>query len=520
MTILSMTLLRLFLTIASAALLRLAYPWSDIGWLTWFALVPLLCVLLTVRPRAAVGYMFIWAVVFYGLMTSYLRQFGILPWAAATLVNSAFFLPLALLVAHLGRCKSSLAGASAIAGGWVLTEWVHANAGPVAYTVGVLAHTQHDNIPLLQLASVTGELGISFLLVLANAALACLVLALARRTRTSPVHTPVSPLPAVLAAAVLVAAAACWGNIQLQKWHVRPLYIGPRKSVALIQGNTLNEIFPTAADVAENAETYFRLSRQAARVPVDLIIWPESALPVVLRNSTYWMQRVADLAKQTGAYILLGCFDEDEQGRLYNTATLISPEGNIVGRYAKRHLVIYGEYVPFRKQLARLLERYPIRRRDLTPGSDATPLPFPDMPLAVLICYESQLPALTRESVRRGGTAIAHITSEGWFGKSAEVPQHSNMAALRAVESRRYFMRVGTTGETCVIDPYGEVVASIPPFTTDFVVARLSPRQGLTLYMRLGDCPIVGISLIIVLVGLLMLWNQENSEVSKPAIET
>lgn len=515
-----MILLRLSLTIASAVLLRLAYPWTDIGWLAWLALVPLLCVLLTVRPRAAVGYLFIWALAFYGLMTEYLRLFGILPWAAVTLVNSVFYLPLALLVARLGRCKSSLVAAAAIAGGWVLTEWVHANAGSLAYTVGVIAHTQHDNIPLLQLASVTGELGISFLVVLADAALACLTLAVVRRKAKLPTRTLLNPLRPVFAAALLVAAAACWGNIQLQKRHTRPIDTGPWKSVALIQGNTLNEIFPTAADVAENAETYFRLSRQAARAPVDLIIWPESALPVVLRNSTYWMQRVADLAGQTGAYILLGCFDEDAQGRLYNTATLVSPEGKIVGRYAKRHLVIYGEYVPFRKQLAKLLERYPIRSQDLVPGRDSAPLPFPDMPLTVLICYESQLPSLARDSVRRGGTAIAHITSEGWFGKSAEVPQHSAMAPFRAVETRRYFMRVGTTGETCMIDPYGEVIASTPPFTTDFVVARVGPWRGLTLYMRLGDWPTAAVSLIMVLVGLLMLWNQKHSELSKAAIET
>jgi apolipoprotein N-acyltransferase len=166
---------------------------------------------------------------------------------------------------------------------------------------------------------------------------------------------------------------------------------------------------------------------------------------------------VRGIVKKTKTYNLVGAVTK-ENGKPLNSAFLLNPEGEVLGRYDKHHLVPFGEYIPFGKFMARWIP-YLGKLGTFDPGDNDGLLNMGLVPISVSICYEAIFPGLIRHSVNKGAKLIVNITNDGWFLATAAPEQHYVTNIFRAIESGRPVVRGANTGISAVIDNRGRQIA-------------------------------------------------------------
>jgi apolipoprotein N-acyltransferase len=252
----------------------------------------------------------------------------------------------------------------------------------------------------------------------------------------------------------------------------------------------------TAEETRQAAEAYFRLSG-ALPAGCDLIVWPETAIPTFIELNAEYRGRLAAMAREKGSYLLVGGAEPAPEGKVYNTLFLFTPQGEIADKYRKVHLVLFGEYVPWRKQL-KFLKRFPIRPFDYAPGRGFALMQAGDMKFGNLICFESLFARYTRYLCRLGAEFLVITTSDHWAQGTYELAQHSRIEVLRAVEARRFVVRVATDGESMIITPFGQRLSVLEIGEQGAQHDLVFRQTGLSLYHRWGDLPL--------LLGCMILW--------------
>lgn len=295
-----------------------------------------------------------------------------------------------------------------------------------------------------------------------------------------------------------------------------------RISVGMVQGNDpiLNE--PTEEQVDEKIKTYLRLTSRLSPTP-DLIVWPEGA---VLRTIAADQRRVATdfqtgLPQLRRALIFagkLGVIQPDSEVPGFQiSANLLKPDGEFSPLYQKQKTLPFAEDVPFRRELPWLTDIF--GERFFVPGVHTEPIlaPLPrgperrvlrsDVKLATRICYEDILPELFQQMMRRSNAHILlALTNEQWFGESQASNQHAMQAVWRAVENRRYMLRVTTTGRSLAVDPFGQVIADLPRFEEAAVTVQDIPLlQSMSLFSLVGLLPLQLVSIMAFLLSVLPL---------------
>ena len=217
--------------------------------------------------------------------------------------------------------------------------------------------------------------------------------------------------------------------------------------------------------------TLEQLSRAAAAQRPDLLVWPETAVPCRVRTREDCRSRVEDLVAELGVPVLTGASDADPRTREpYNAAFYFSGKPPLQ-RYAKMHLVPFGERTPFMDFVPLLRDiDWTALTGDLGPaefarGRERTLFEHPRGDFAVLICFESVFPDLVRGHVAGGADFLVVITNDSWFGRTAGPYQHAQLAVFRAVENRTAIARCATSGVSLFVDRYGRTSQSTPVFT-------------------------------------------------------
>ena len=471
------------LALLSGALLAASFPPLDWWPVAFIGLVPLLLAAAG-EPAARAAWLGVASGVTFALLSIpwvvvTMVRYGQMPWAGALAVLLALSAYLACYPAAftfvLGRFPLPPAlfpvGAATL---WTALEYLRTYALS-GFPWNLLGYSQLPNLPFAQVATVTGVYGVSFLLVLANAALVVpLMPGLPRRAGWG------------IASAVLLLIGMIHG---MGFWTLRgiensaaPLRVG------LVQGNIEQALKWSPAALDLTLGKYARLSAEAASGGVDLVVWPETAAPLLLRQDPARLAQVRALAESLGRPLLVGAPDRaaGEPARLLNSAILLGPDGRLLAKYDKMHLVPFGEYVPLRPLLF-FVDKIATGIGEFVPGEARTMFRLPGGTFAASICFEVIFPAEVRAAVAGGAEFLVNITNDAWFGRSAAPAQHLRMAAFRALETRRYLARAANTGISAVVDPYGRVLAATPLFEEAVLVGQLWARRDLTPYVRFGD---------------------------------
>ncbi len=233
-----------------------------------------------------------------------------------------------------------------------------------------------------------------------------------------------------------------------------------------------------------------------AAAGVDLIIWPEAAMPFLPLDAPQALDLIAKVLP-AGAHLISGALRADPpdpsrpglQRRIYNSLIAFGPGGQAVAIYDKIHLVPFGEYLPLNDWLDAIgLEPLTRRRGGFTPGP--TPRPLMSLPraptFAPLICYEAIFPRAIIQGSERPAFLL-NVTNDGWFGNTTGPRQHLHQARVRAVEEGLPLLRVANNGISAVIDARGRVLHRLDLDVVGVIDARLPPPMAPTIYSRLGD---------------------------------
>jgi apolipoprotein N-acyltransferase len=483
---------RAILSVVSGLLLALAFPPHDMGWLAWLALVPLLVALRDMRPGGGFVAGLIAGTLFFACLLAYIAQYGALPWLALAVFEGLFLALFGYMGAQMWRCPCAWIRVPALAASWSGAEILRGHLGALQFTFGDLGYSQHALVPPLQLASLFGHYGLGFVIALFAAALVEGV------PRTDRSARPATGGPLVIVVGVLILALT-WGAVRAHALARR--HAGRGLEVLAVQGDITLDADP--ADVVQQSADLYTEFCLTDGVGADLIVWPETAIPARLNEFPDIYAQVRSIPQRLGCTLLAGAAEAGKSGETYNTLWAFDRRGNLISLYRKQHLVIFGEYLPWREHLKFLMNSYPLRPFDYSPGSEDVLVPVDHALLSPMICFESIFPGISRRLVAKGAQILVVSTSDVWVGRApAELWQHSQCSVLRAVETGRWLVRAGGTGVTCVIDPAGRVVACAPTFEEAAIRARVWPETRWTPYEVVGDWPLVLVTCLLLLAGL------------------
>lgn len=388
-----------------------------------------------------------------------------------------------------------------------------------------LAITQAWVIPVIQVAELTGPLGVTFLMMLVNGLLFDLVTAWLRRRAGETAAWPIRPL---IVTGAVMAAVLVFGFVRMAQIDARR-QAAPKVKIGVVQANIGIVEKGRAALASKHLALHHDVSRKLEREGAELLLWPESSYPYAFRRD---MDR--DWPAGHPYRVMLGLhvplifgsitFQHGEK-HPWNSALMMEPDGRITGRFDKNYLLIFGEYIPFYKQIPSFKKWFP-EASHFNRGEEVTVFKFRDWNIGPLICYEDIIPSFGRRMAPHSPNLLVNVTNDAWFGRTSEPWEHLALAVYRSVEMRLDLVRAVNTGISAFIDANGRlgrhtqsydpvVQPGVPPVGLSGEVAMLP--GGKTLYALAGDW--LGY-LCLAGVLLLVFWprrrGQEPSRPSKP----
>ena len=317
-----------------------------------------------------------------------------------------------------------------------------------------LAASQWDRGAVLQIAAYTGCMGVSFVLIFFNLGLGVYLRRMLTRRRVEEWYERICP-EFYVALFLLVGAAS--GLIWAEVFNQRQEQLF---SAAIVQPYIEQ---PKKWDPEKTTEIFRTLEKQtlfASGLGGEAIFWPESVTPLPVKGNNEAREWTEELARRIDKPIVMGNMAKEE-GFWYNIVCAVTPEKGLVeSYYAKRKLVPFGEYVPLGGLLTFIEKVVPIAG-SFRRGEEAVVIPVKIgnsiYRVGALVCYEDIFPRLSRENVRAGADLIFVATNNAWYGEEGGAYQHAAHSVLRAVETRRPFIRCGNSGWSGWIDEYGNV---------------------------------------------------------------
>jgi apolipoprotein N-acyltransferase len=511
---------RLGLSALSAALLCLSVPTVNAWPLMWIALVPQLHVALTSRT-AKRAFLQGWltgtlanTVAFYW-MDGLLERFGHMSPLEALpimlLLTAYQGLEFALLSWGVYRVHARTEGRLPAAIVAMLVMATIELAMPQIFPF-YLAISQAWVPIVIQVADLTGPIGVSALMVAWNGALVDAWHGL----RAGRGRMALRPL---VVASVFIVADLAYGGVRLHQVDAARA-AAPKVKTGLVQANVgiLEKWDPE--EFAKLLVTHQRLSADLTRAGAELVVWPESSYPYALPRPFAHEWPEGDPRRVREGFdtpLLFGALTRTE-GRArkpadkypYNTALMLDAGGTVTGAYDKVFLMLFGEYIPFYDSIPWFTQLVP-EASNFSRGAEPASFPLRvrghDYKLGPLICYEDILPSFTRRVAKLSPNALVNITNDAWFGRTAEPHQHLALAVFRAVENRLELVRSVNTGVSAHVDAAGRVMErtdsvdpaltpNAPPVT---LLVDLAMLEGGGLYRHVGD--LFGFGCLLALVG-------------------
>jgi apolipoprotein N-acyltransferase len=382
---------------------------------------------------------------------------------------------------------------------WVGCEYLRSTLfGGFAWNA--LGVSQYRNLAVIQVAAWGGVYAVSAVVAMLNIGLALTAFRLVNEFhggRRARLHVELM--------AGMMVAVAFWFHGATTVRQLQQESAGfPAVRIAAIQPNVVQTekwTEDTADGIYDAIATQMELVQSLGHL--DLVIWPETALPGLLPADAQGVEFIRQMASRTDALLVGAMVEEkvadDAPSRLYNASLLLSRDGRTLGEYRKRHLVPFGEYVPLESVIPALGRLAPLGF-SCTAGTTGTVfrLPSSSVPFSALICFEDSVAWLARDAVRNGARFLVNQTNDAWFDGSAAAVQHMSHCVFRCVENRVPAVRAANTGVSCFIARTGRIegLESLEREGWKLGVAGFSaapllvnPGAGRSFYTRHGDLP-------------------------------
>lgn len=257
---------------------------------------------------------------------------------------------------------------------------------------------------------------------------------------------------------------------------------GAPLKVAALQGNVQQNLKWDPAQLEAQLGLYRDMTLRSEAA--DLIVWPETAVPVLKEYAEGYLKVMGRVAADRDAALITGVplrqTNEHGEKRYYNAITVT---GWGEGTYLKQKLVPFGEYVPLQDVLRGLIAFFDLPMSDFARGSsEQGPLLAKGVRIAPFICYEVVYPEFAAGLAAQSDLLLT-VSNDTWFGTSIGPLQHLQMAQMRALEAGRWMIRATNNGVTALIDPQGRITTQIPQFEEATLYGEVQPMQGLTPYL-------------------------------------
>jgi apolipoprotein N-acyltransferase len=305
-----------------------------------------------------------------------------------------------------------------------------------------------------------------------------------RSLRTAPCAASVGLV------AIILTAGALLGKVQ---WTT---VAGEPVQVRMVQGNIQQELKFVPNLLQDSLDTYASLSASDNGKTPDLIIWPESAIPAFFSDVEGWIEAFVAEADALGITVISGGFLANEDFTEYYNAIKVLG-GNEQQVYTKRHLVPFGEFMPFRSLLSLLARYIMIPMSDLSAGrGPVEPIEVNGIHYGMSICYEDAFGEEMKVQLPLANILI-NVSNDAWFGDSTAPHQHQEIAAMRALEFQRPMLRVTNTGITSMISRTGKVMVRGPQHEEVAIDVEVVPRAGATPFVVVGNWLAVSLAILI-----------------------
>ena len=448
------------LCILSAILLILSFPKFNLWILAWFAFVPLFFALRNKSKFKAFLLSYFAGIIFWVGTIYWLVHVTFVGLICLVLYLALYFGVFGLIITrqplpvtrHLPfAIRHSLIFIPSV---WVLLEYLRSHLF-TGFGWGLLGYSQYLNLPAIQIADIAGVWGVSFLVMMANLFVYSILDSrfwILDKKRRSAFFITAYTLTTLLLSL----------GYGFYKLHPASSIQHPASiKISVIQGNIPQSLKWLDYAKEQILERYLSLTSEALSDNPDVIIWPEAALPGVLNQDGRLKERLKAFVGEWGVPLLAGAVYSDKSAN-YNSAILISRNGEIAKRYDKLHLVPFGEYIPVKDIFGFLETVVPIG--DFVSGKEYTVFSLAPggttqeaRRFSVLICFEDIFPQISRGFVKKGADFLVNITNDAWFGDTSSPYQHLQASVFRAVENGVYLVRAANTGISGFIGPYGEV---------------------------------------------------------------
>lgn len=477
---------KMALAVLSGMLSFLAFPPYEFAFLGWVCLVPFFLIFKFQNSfKESFFYGFLAGIVFFG---------GLLYWLVNVTVPGMIVLVLFLSLFYgiFGVCTRFVFKFSMdflmLPFIWVILEYARGFIF-TGFPWGYLGYTQYQSLNLIQIADFTGIYGVSFLVVIFNAAVAAIFL----RSKRKVTYMVVALLFIIL-------------SISYSIYKFNNYYVSGEFRVSVVQGNIPQELKWDSAFAEGNITKYMDLTEKTIEDSPDLIIWPETSYPYLVENVND-ISEISEFSEGNKTSLLLGVVRQ-EKDDYFNSAVLFDDKGEISGTYKKTHLVPFGEYIPFKKSFSFLREYIDKPIGDFSRGESYDIFSVKSVRLnsteqrmtrmtkfykfGVLICFEDIFPYIARNLVRQGADFIVNITNDAWFGKTAAARQHLQASVFRAIENRVPLIRAANTGVSGFIDSTGEILETVNEDGKEIFVSGIATRDisthiGRSYYTLYGD---------------------------------
>jgi apolipoprotein N-acyltransferase len=490
-------LYRFFLAALSGAILSLSYHGAFLSLYSWFCLGLLLASILGACARVAFFCGFLHGLIFVLTCVPWIAEVLSVHggmslaagWGVLLLIASVWGASLGLFAWAVQRLSLrsytlALAGAPFL---WISTEVLRTYLPEISFPWGLLGYPPAENPALLQLTTITGIYGLSFVAAVFNALMVWSDCGPSedRRRRRSILGTALALLITIMA-------------------------VGPRfvpKAEAHHWARAVQPNFPENLQYrgdwyAEHQGDLLELERLSLRpspsgTQPDLLLWPEAPAPFSFQDP-HFVAYISRLATEFGNPLIVGVIEwkfgeENTNGTSgknvvpYNTAAMLDGNGRRTFSYDKMHLVPFGEYEPF-PFIHQVVTSVSEEVGGFHKGRDRSVGMLPNgNKFSVFICYEAIYPGEIRAFADRGAELLVNISNDGWFGTSAAAEQHLQMVRVRAVENRRWIVRDTNSGITASIDPYGNVTRVMHRDERGSADLPYDFRTDTTLYTRFND---------------------------------